>query len=535
MQQQSFGKIGLAVTKIKTIAVDLDPADREKVLAMIKDVKGNTAQIDLTKVPKRFIELCIEKLDLSKQQRKTMFVFITGDGEKLLAVKLSGPKDLHNVITSLSQAGEANAEMQLNGRWYPVALSSQYHPPMMGDSGCTQVNANVSWVGGSYNFSWYVHAGHFSDDAGNKVELLTGQIFELLELRTLQTDMMEYTRLMRQAEKFGSQDGKLALVTNSAFMIGQHWFMRGIQVIPFGTEFAPRRVVIESQLEQQNTNDMYTWRRSRNNSSVSEIPVIRVFSLERKEYIFVDIRDVEEYKFDEKAIDRLVLPTEINGVLRKVFDAGAHQLFGDVLKGKHGGMVILAHGGPGVGKTLTAEVFAEHTKRPLYVMELGELGTNLAEVEKSLQRIFARATRWNAVLLMDEADVFMAERNADLERSAIVGVFLRLLDYYPGLLFLTTNRLKVIDPAFASRITLTLHYPDLTPDVRRVIWTTMLQLAGMKVTDGLNGIPNVGLDGRRIRNLVRLVKVTHGTQITHEELRSMCKYAVGFEQHQDKK
>lgn len=149
-------------------------------------------------------------------------------------------------------------------------------------------------------------------------------------------------------------------------------------------------------------------------------------------------------------------------------------------------------------------------------------------MEKALQLIFARATRWNAVLLLDEADVFMSERGNDLERSAIVGVFLRLLDYYPGLLFLTTNRLKVIDPAFASRITLSLHYPDLTREARRAIWTTMLKLARIEVTDGLNGIPDLELNGRRIRNLVRLVKVTHGDRITHDELRELCKFTAEF-------
>lgn len=41
-------------------------------------------------------------------------------------------------------------------------------------------------------------------------------------------------------------------------------------------------------------------------------------------------------------------------------------------------------------------------------------------------------------------------------------VFLRVLEYYAGILFLTTNRIGGFDEAFASRIHMSLHYPQLT-------------------------------------------------------------------------
>ena len=49
--------------------------------------------------------------------------------------------------------------------------------------------------------------------------------------------------------------------------------------------------------------------------------------------------------------------------------------------------------------------------------------------------------RWEAVLLLDEADVFLEARSThDLERNKLVSIFLRVLEYYEGILFLTTNR-----------------------------------------------------------------------------------------------
>jgi AAA+ superfamily predicted ATPase len=88
-------------------------------------------------------------------------------------------------------------------------------------------------------------------------------------------------------------------------------------------------------------------------------------------------------------------------------------------------------GPPGVGKTLTAELIAEHLRRALMPVSAGELGTTAEAVEQRLPRIFKRAARWNAVLLLDEADVLLEQRSVqDIHRNALVYVFLRTLEYY---------------------------------------------------------------------------------------------------------
>lgn len=47
---------------------------------------------------------------------------------------------------------------------------------------------------------------------------------------------------------------------------------------------------------------------------------------------------------------------------------------------------------------------------------------------------------WEAILLMDEADIFLQERDIhDVRRNALVSIFLRELEYFDGTLFLTTN------------------------------------------------------------------------------------------------
>ncbi|EAQ84869.1 hypothetical protein CHGG_08883 [Chaetomium globosum CBS 148.51] len=142
----------------------------------------------------------------------------------------------------------------------------------------------------------------------------------------------------------------------------------------------------------------------------------------------------------------------------------------DFIKGKGKGLVILLHGAPGVGKTATAEAVALLYKRPLFLITCGDLGTTPESVEGGLKQIFRLANLWdwtNSILLLDEADIFLSQRekgDESVTRNAMVSIFLRTLEYYPGILFLTTNRPGVLDEAVKSRVHVNLNYPAFTLD-----------------------------------------------------------------------
>ncbi|KAL8397945.1 hypothetical protein RB594_004600 [Gaeumannomyces avenae] len=169
------------------------------------------------------------------------------------------------------------------------------------------------------------------------------------------------------------------------------------------------------------------------------------------------------------AFDRLVLeewhrPMILSLIAQHFRDkstVGQREEF-DMVKGKGKGLILLLHGAPGVGKTSTAEGVAEMFKKPLFQITCGDLGTTANEVERALETNFALANRWDCILLLDEADVFLAERGrTDFQRNGLVSVFLRVMEYYAGILFLTTNRVGDFDEAFTSRIHLSLYYPEL--------------------------------------------------------------------------
>ncbi|KAK7423036.1 hypothetical protein QQX98_001326 [Neonectria punicea] len=87
---------------------------------------------------------------------------------------------------------------------------------------------------------------------------------------------------------------------------------------------------------------------------------------------------------------------------------------------------------------------------------------DVIRVETALTEHTERAQRWGCVLLLDEADVFLTRRDwHDTNHNALVSVFLRQLEYCSGILFLTTNRVGVLDEAFKSRIHVSLAYPNI--------------------------------------------------------------------------
>lgn len=64
----------------------------------------------------------------------------------------------------------------------------------------------------------------------------------------------------------------------------------------------------------------------------------------------------------------------------------------------------------------------------------------------------------------------------ELQRNALVSIFLRLLEYFQGIMFLTTNRVETFDEAFQSRIHIALKYNDLDRKAKRIIWGTFLDM-----------------------------------------------------------
>ncbi|MBE3048709.1 AAA family ATPase, partial [Candidatus Bathyarchaeota archaeon] len=228
------------------------------------------------------------------------------------------------------------------------------------------------------------------------------------------------------------------------------------------------------------------------------------YAIRDRKFVVIDIQLVKPVQEQSDIFDKLeIRPDYKNHILALVQsnfrnkDMDKEGLLGtqDLIRGKGKGVIILLHGAPGVGKTATAEAVAQKFGRPLFPITCGDLGFSPDTVEANLSVIFRLAHLWNCVLLLDEADVFLTARSpTDIKRNALVSgayipyslssyfplspklniacrakVFLRVLEYYNGVLFLTTNRVGKLDPAITSRVHLNLHYRRLqAPEFRNV-------------------------------------------------------------------
>jgi len=235
-------------------------------------------------------------------------------------------------------------------------------------------------------------------------------------------------------------------------------------------------------------------------------PYLRVFHLSKHMQLTLHISALKKYKYDRKIIKKLVIDEERKALVKLLVNHN-DQKYQDIVGDKGGGAIVLLCGPPGVGKTLTAEVFAESEKRALYSVQCAQLGTTAEEMENELMKVMARAQRWNAVLLLDECDVYVRKRGKDIIQNAIVGVFLRVLEYQNAVMFLTTNKPNDVDDAVASRCIAKITYKVPTEEEQRRIWRVLADTTGAKMTDdeiGVAASQHPGLSGRDVKQLLKL-------------------------------
>ncbi|KAG1815757.1 uncharacterized protein BJ212DRAFT_1481513 [Suillus subaureus] len=208
------------------------------------------------------------------------------------------------------------------------------------------------------------------------------------------------------------------------------------------------------------------------------------FELKSKQWKLFHVENIDDIRFDEKAWDHLVVDDDVKGTCRCTNNVSMSQhLMSDVITGEGGGLIALLHGPPGTGNTLTAEAVAEHLQRPLYIVSSPELSTERSQLESTLSRILKLAATWEAVVLIDEADVFLEQSLHDLKRNALVSVALSL-EYHRG-------------------FPIAIKYPELDASARLTIWQKFFELAGCPLW-GSESKEFVDVDGKEPRRYVSL-------------------------------
>lgn len=314
---------------------------------------------------------------------------------------------------------------------------------------------------------------------------------------------------------------------------------------------------LDPQVDEPPKNDLYF---------LVCTPKIPAFIVSSRRWGHVNLECLSDVKCDTEAFKYLVLDVGLKTTVKALtgkFASTEGQVSPwplDFVRNKGEGRIFLLHGSPGVGKTCTAECVAELTRRPLLSITSGDL---LPDVERNLTYFMTLGERYGAVVLLDEADVYLEERRTrDLKRNALVSVFLRALEYYKGVLFLTTNRVESFDPAFTSRIHVALHYKRLSNEDRARIWATNFDRlerdSASQVFVSSSAREYVGMEhsadeevgvlqwnGREIRNALQTAVALAETEAADEglekvgvaerHLRQVVKLSTGFKEFMMKK
>lgn len=383
----------------------------------------------------------------------------------------------------------------------------------------------------SAGMSWY----HADMKGKTMKELLAAEGYVL----ATQHLMDEYEKSIKAYHEIFPQVGEQYITDGWGFMESNRYYRTTAKKLhtdgiyhklvidtPYDFELKPSKLVANAKY----------WTSSEETLIVPIHPYVQVFDLEEHAGSWVHSRDLRAYVYDEKIIDKLVLPDEVMELI-EILSRGTKTVLQDIVSGKAAGVIIGCVGAPGLGKTLSAEVYSEHLKRPLYTVQCAQLGTEPDELEKKLKEVLSRAAKWNAVLLIDEADVYIRKRGFDIKQNAIVGVFLRVLEYYKGILFMTSNLGKDIDDAIESRFTAKITYDHHTAEELAAIWKILSDQfkagLGEDIIEALV-VKYPYIAGRSIRSVLKLAKMLCDFRETQIDM-AIIEHAAKFAIHEEKK
>lgn len=244
---------------------------------------------------------------------------------------------------------------------------------------------------------------------------------------------------------------------------------------------------------------------------------IFVYALRERKFVNADIQYLEQSSVESNPFGKLEIAEEHKDLImstvwehferkkvrRDAQRQGLEMRDQDFIHGKGRGLIILLHGAPGVGKTATAEACSYAYNKPLFPITCGDLGIEPQIVEETLSELFRLANLWDCILLFDEADIFLSTREKkddNLQRNALVSIFLRTLEYYSGVLFLTTNRAGVLDEAVKSRVHISLYYPYLgLKETKALFQTNIDRLRNIEAERArITGKPPMAIEEKRI-------------------------------------
>jgi hypothetical protein len=344
--------------------------------------------------------------------------------------------------------------------------------------------------------------------------------------------MLSYQKEVQRYLEFCDRDGFQMSVAGKCYLM-RGWYDSKFRMV--GQNGRPAKMVMDPPERDRGNDVIHASFWDKNEETVWLVPihpVFEMFDLDEHADYRVHVNNAEVYIYNDTVDEKLVLPKDVKSFMTELIEHSKNS-FEDIVGGKEGGVIVLIDGLPGIGKTLSAEIYAEKMHRPLYRVQSSQLGIDPETVEKQLKEVLQRSERWGAILLLDEADVYVRRRGIDIQQNAIVGVFLRVLEYYRGVLFMTSNLGLEVDDAIVSRATAQFHFEMPDENDQKVLWRVLGDQNKLGMTDAeigqiVKALPE--LSGRDIKNLIKLAIIAtmnKGGRVTPDVVKFVSRFKAG--------
>jgi hypothetical protein len=211
--------------------------------------------------------------------------------------------------------------------------------------------------------------------------------------------------------------------------------------------------------------------------------------------------------------DDIVLPDDVFAQIREIGAQVAHrsrvyEAWGFGAKLNRGrGISALFSGPSGTGKTLAAEILANHLTLDLYRIDLsGVVSKYIGETEKNLRRVFDAAEDSGAILFFDEADALFGKRSEvkdshDRYANIEVNYLLQRMEDYRGLAILATNMKSHMDQAFLRRLRFVVEFPFPDASHRARMWQNVFPSAAPVEALDHAALSRLEIAGGNIKNI----------------------------------
>jgi ATP-dependent 26S proteasome regulatory subunit len=168
---------------------------------------------------------------------------------------------------------------------------------------------------------------------------------------------------------------------------------------------------------------------------------------------------------------------------------------------------MLLHGPPGTGKTMLSESIAAVLGKNLMLLSTADLQSQIpGQMERNIKAAFAQAAKCNSVLLLDECDSLLMNRDrVGFILGSEINALLTEIERFDGVVILTTNRVHTLDPALARRIVSKVEVLPPEKAARVEIWKTTIPTK-MPLAEGIDfeKLADARLTGGEIKNAVLL-------------------------------